>query len=220
MNRTQQSDVIQQTGTDVHVRGHGKNFKPLVAAGSWTICGFTYGKSQCACCGRPIWRVLKLQNQSHDVSKSFPEQIDIGIVCGPKVFTESCIGFYDDPAREWERQHQSWKDFINYTILCVKHDAMWKLVPTELRQAVDTFLQEGYKSQATSGGWWLVKDGKKRYLKSQRQVDVIPEPRVLFAASRGVLYAAKRQGIVPQHWELTCDWHTGEFTLNKDNIVT
>lgn len=216
MKKTQKSDVIS-SGMDTHVRGHGKNFEPLVAAGSWTICGFTYGtKAKCACCGRPIVHVLKLKNESHDVSGDFPEVIEIGVVCGPKVFTESCVGFYDDPSREWERQHQAWKDYINYVVLCVKHEAMWKLIPEELRAKVDVFLQEGYKVQAHSGGWHMVKDAKKRYLKSQRQVDAIPEPRVLYAASRSVMYSAQRQSLVPETWKLACDWNTGAFSIDKN----
>jgi hypothetical protein len=223
MKSTQQSDVLEAASRDVHVRGHGKNFQPLIAAGSWTICGFHYGRSlvgptaaRCACCGRPIYHVLHLKNESHDVSSSFPETIEIGMTCGPKVFLESCVGFYSDPSREWERQHRAWKDYINYVVLCVKHEALWKLIPDELRTGIDNFLQEGYKAQEHSGGWWMVKDAKKRFLRCQRIPDIVPEPRVLYAASRGLMYATKRQNLIPVHWELKCDWHDGAFTLAKE----
>ena len=220
MKKTQQTDVLELASRDVHVKGHGKNFKTLVAAGSWTISGFRYGKSKCACCGRPIVHTLQLKNESHDAGRSeFSETIEIGIICGPKVFTESCVGFYSDPEREWERQHAAWKDYINYIVLCVKHEKMWALVPVELRTAVDEFLQEGYKSQDHSGGWSMVKDAKKRYLKSQRVTDIIPNPRVLFAASRGLVYASKRQGLFPITWELKSDFETGTFSINKPNPV-
>jgi len=212
-HRYQAQDALNEAAHDKHFVGHGKNFKPLIAAGSWTICGFHYGKSKCACCGRPITRVLHLKNQSHDVSTSFPEIIEIGIVCGPKVFMESCIGFYTDPEREWERQHQAWKDFINYTILCVKHEKMWKLIPDDLRNKVDEFLSEGYKAQDHSGGWSMCKEAKKCYLRSQRVPDVIPAPRTLFAASRSLMYAAKRQNLIPQTMQLECDWSDGKFSL-------
>jgi len=216
---TQQSDVLETAAKGTHVKGHGKNFQPLIAAGSWTISGFHYGRSKCACCGRPIYRVLHLKNESHDISSNFDETIHIGIVCGPKVFIESCVGFYDDPGREWERQHRAWKDYINYIVLCVKHEAMWKLIPEDLRTKIDEFLQEGYKAQEHSGGWWMVKDAKKRYLRSQKQMDVIPSPRALFAASRGLIYTARRQELIPQEWDLKCDWTTGVFSLVKEVTV-
>ena len=216
MKNTQQADVLKKASEDFHVKGYGKNFKPLIAAGSWTICGFHYGRTKCGCCGRPIHYILELKNESHDVSTSFPEKIDIGMVCGPKVFMESCVGFYNDPEREWERQHRAWKDYINYIIICVKHEALWKLVPDELRNGIDEFLQEGYKTQEHSGGWSMVKDAKKSFLKCQRIPDQIPEPRVLFAASRSMVYAAKRQNLIPQHWDLKCDRTSGRFELSKE----
>ncbi len=217
MKKTQQHDALEAAANDQHVKSKGKNFQPLIEAGSWTISGFFYGRSKCACCGRPITRTLQLKNESHDVNSSFTQVIDVGIVCGPKVFIESCVGFYSDPAREWERQHKAWKDYINYIILCVKHEKMWSLIPTELRQKIDNFLQEGYKTQAHSGGWWMVKDAKKRYLKSQKQVDVIPRPDMLTLASRGLIIAARRQGLITGDVILKCDSQTGEFTLDEKN---
>lgn len=117
-----QVDVIEVAARGTRVNGHGKNFKSLIAAGSWVISGFRYGQARCACCGRPILHVLSLTNKSHEVSHSFPEKIEVGIICGPKIFVQSCVGFYEDPEREWDRQHRSWKDFIDYTVLCVKHE--------------------------------------------------------------------------------------------------
>jgi len=143
-------DIIATAANDKHVKGYGKNFQPLIEAGSWTICGFTYGKSKCECCGRPINRVLHLKNESHDVSASFPETIEIGIVCGPKVFVESCVGFYSDPAREWERQHRAWKDYIDYVILCARHDKLWRLLPEQLRSAIDNFCRRATSSRNTA----------------------------------------------------------------------
>lgn len=212
MKNTYQSDVIQDTA---HVRGHGKNFKPLVAAGSWTICGFTYGRSKCACCGRPIVHVLHLKNESHDANNGFPETIHVGIVCGPKVFTESCVGFYDDPSREWERQHRAWKEYITYVVLCVKHDALWGLVPVELRDPVDAFLQAGQAGQDHSGAWWMVRDAKKRFLRCQRQAHVMPKPNVLYAASRSLVYAAKKNSLLTQACDLKCDWDTGRLWIQE-----
>lgn len=213
MKRTQHSDVLKTAAEGAHVKGYGKNFKPLIAAGSWVISGFHYGRSKCGCCGRPIRHVLELKNESHDVSSNFPERIDIGIVCGPKVFIESCVGFYEDPEREWERQHQAWKDFINYTILCVKHEKLWSLVPEEFRAKIDEFLKEGYKKQEHSGGWWMVKDAKKRFLKCQKNPDIVPNPRILFAASRGLVYTSRRQNVIPNTSDLKCNYDTGEFSF-------
>jgi len=221
---TQQSDVIEQASDGRHVRAYGKNFKPLIAAGSWTISGFHYGKSKCACCGRPIRHVLHLKNESHADSVKvgntdakgtpFTEEIEIGIVCGPKVFTESCVGFYADPTREWERQIRTWKDYINYIVLCVKNEDIWKVVPEELRVAVDQYLQEGYQREEHTGPWWIVKDAKKRYLKIRRPPGVMVQPQVLYYAARTLVYAAKRLKLIPVHWMLNPD-----MTLMKGEPV-
>lgn len=212
---TQQADVIEQASDGYHVKAYGKNFKPLIAAGSWTISGFHYGRSKCACCGRPIYHVLHLKNESHEDSvkvgntdskgQAFPETIEIGIVCGPKVFTESCIGFYDDPTREWERQIRSWKDYINYVVLCVKNTDTWARVPEQLRNAVDQFLEEGYKKEDHTGPWWIVKDAKKKFLKIKRPPGVMPEARVLYSYARTLVYAAKRLELIPVNLRLEPD---------------
>lgn len=202
MKKFQHVDVLDAAAKDKHVKGHGKNFKPLIAAGSWTISGFHYGRSKCACCGRPILHVLHLKNESHRHDSQFAETIEIGIVCGPKVFVESCVGFYSDPEKEWERQHQAWKDYINYIVLCVKHEKLWKLIPEGLRLPIDEFLQEGYKAQEHSGGWWMAKDAKKRFLKSQKSLDAFPNSRILYMASRSLLTTAKRQKLIPDTWDL------------------
>ena len=219
--QTQQTDVIERASDDRHVKAYGKNFKPLIAAGSWIICGFHYGKSKCACCGRPIRHVLHLKNESHEDSakvgnvdaggQPFPEEIEIGIVCGPKVFTESCVGFYADPEREWERQIKAWKDYINYIVLCVKNEDTWKRVPEELRVAVDQYLQEGYQREEHTGPWWIVKDAKKRFLKIKRPPGVMPEARVLYYHARTLVHAAKRLKLIPLHWELNAN-----MTLEKE----
>ena len=139
------------------------------------------------------------------------------MTCGPKVFTESCVGFYSDPEREWDRQHKAWKDYIGYVILCVKHEKLWNHVPEEFRTKVDEFLSEGYKAQEHSGGWWMAKDAKKRFLRCQKNSDRLPEPRVLFAASRSLVSVAKKLSLIPTHWELQCDWATGAFHISKEH---
>jgi len=217
-----QRDVLAAAASDTHVRGHGKNFKPLIAAGSWIIDGFHYGKSKCACCGRPILHVLHLKNESHNSSSGFDEVIEIGIVCGPKVFMESCVGFYSDPAREWDRQHKAWKDFISYILICVKHEKLWQLVPAEFRSIVDAYLKDGYEKQDHTGGWWMVKDAKKRFLKSQKNPDLVPRPMTLYSASRSLVYAARRQGLVSLDCDLLCDRESGTLTFVQasDNAST
>lgn len=214
MQEKQQADVIAAAAHGNHVKGHGKNFKPLIAAGSWTISGFHYGRSKCACCGRPILHVLELKNESHKVDSGFPEIIEVGIVCGPKVFMESCVGFYEDPEREWDRQHRAWKDFINYVVMCVKHEKLWQLIPEQLRQGVDDFLKSGYEKQDHTGGWWMAKDAKKHFLKCQRTLDAIPNPRILWSASRSLQYVAHRQGLLAAEQELLCDRETGQFSIS------
>ena len=199
---TTQADVIERASDDKHFKAYGKNFKPLIAAGSWVISGFYYGSSKCGCCGRPIRHVLQLKNESHDVSKAFPEVIDIGIVCGPKVFLESCVGFYTDPEREWERQHRAWKDYINYVVLCVKNQDIWQRVPEEIRGAVDKYLEEGYKAAQHTGPWTLLKDAKKKYLKLHRTPGLMPIPWVMYSKTRTLIYAAKRLQLIPLGWRI------------------
>lgn len=218
MRRSERSNVIERASDDKHVKGYGKNFKPLVSSGSWEISGFHYGKSKCACCGRPIQHVLHLKNSSHadavatNPNYPFVEEIEIGIVCGPKVFTESCVGFYSDPSREWERQIKAWKDYINYVILCVKNEDIWQRVPEELRVVIDEFLAEGYKNDDTSSRWWLVKDAKKKYLKTKRSVATMPDARLLYWQAQTLVYAAKRLKLIPLEWSLKED-----MTLNKSD---
>ena len=219
MKKREQEDVLGMATRGLHVQGRGRNFRPLVGAGSWEISGFHYGRSKCACCGRPISHVLHLKNASHsdaaklDPAYPFPETIEIGIVCGPKVFTESCIGFYDDPSREWERQLRSWKDFISYTILCVKNADLWAMVPEGLRMAVDAFLKDGYERQEHSGGFWQVKDGKKRYLRTRQRVGQMPRPWERVSALGVLLAAAKRNALVSVTARLQCDPVDGTVTL-------
>ncbi len=212
MKTTQQSDVIERASDDRHLKAYGKNFKPLIAAGSWVISGFHYGSSRCACCGRPIRHVLHLKNESYaDATKldlvdangaPFPEEIEIGIVCGPKVFTESCVGFYSDPEREWERQIKAWKDYINYVVLCVKNADVWKRMPEEIRGPVDKYLEEGYKVAEHSGSWWILKDAKKKYLKVDRPPGLMPVAWKLVSRARTLVYAAKRLKLMPLNWHI------------------
>jgi hypothetical protein len=213
-------DALQQHDGQ-KVRAYGKNFKSLVGAGSWEISGFHYGHSRCACCGRPISRVLHLKNQAHDaISKAdpnylFTEEVDIGIVCGPRVFIESCAGFYDDPNREWERQWRVWKGYVDYVILCVQNKDLWDALPTDLRTPVDQYLEEGYKSADHSGPWWILRDAKRRYLRTKRaKTGELPDLRALYYNARGVVYGAKRLQLIPLQWELT-----NELKLNTHEEV-
>lgn len=209
------SDALDRANADQHVVSHGKNFKPLVAAGSWKISGFKYGYAKCACCGRPIRHLLQLKNDAHDAAKStiadynFPETINIGIVCGPKVFTESCVAFYTDPNREWDRQLKSWKGYIDYVVLCVKNEDLWARVPSELRVPVDDYLQRGGPEEHTaadhSGNWWLLRDAKKRFLKIKRPRNTLPQVYTMFMYARSMERVAQRLQLV-----------TGTGHLNND----
>jgi len=111
---------------------------------------------------------------------------------------ESCIGFYEDPAREWDRQRRAWRDYINYIILCVRHERMWSTVPAGLREPVDAFLKEGYLQQGHSGGWWMVRDAKRVLFRAQRHPDAMPPTGAILGASRALVHAARRQGLVTQ----------------------
>jgi hypothetical protein len=185
-------------------KGHGKNFQPLVAAGAWEISGFQYGRSKCACCGRPIVRVLKLKNQCHeaalerDPTYSFPEEIDIGIVCGPKVFGESCLGFYDDTAAEWKRQYRMWREYINFVMLHVQNKDLWEMLPASVRDAIDEYLDTGgFKpgEEPTTASWWRIRDAKKKYLKTKRN-EKVPVFSYLTYNARVLLNVAQRLCIV------------------------
>lgn len=202
-------DVLDDAESQ-HIVGHGKNFKSLVAAGSWVISGFTYGSSHCACCGRPISRILKLKNLSHEAVKqndagyAFPEQIEIGIVCGPKVFQESCVGFYDDPAREWERQHKLWKTYIKYVMACAKNKDIWECVPEQLRTCVDAYLDTDLSNDPHSGNWWLVRDAKRLLLeRTRRDADKKPIMWDLSSRCRNLLRKAVFVGAASKEWILT-----------------
>lgn len=208
---TEALDILRQHDGQ-KVRAYGKNFKSLVGAGSWEIVGFHYGSQRCGCCGRPITRVLELKNQAHeaiskaDPSYAFTEVVGIGMTCGPRVFIESCAGFYEDPNREWERQWQVWKGYVDYVILCSQGKDLWAALPEELRLVVDAYLEEGYKSADHSGPWWILRDAKKRYLKTRRaKTNELPDLRVLWYSARQVIYGAKRLKLIPQAWELLQD---------------
>jgi hypothetical protein len=193
--------------------GHGKNFDALIAAGAWVISGFNYGSAKCACCGRPIVRVLRLKNTSHDAALSrdpaypFPEEIGIGIICGPKVFKESCAGFYTDPEREWERQHKVWKTYIKYVIACTLNGDVWERVPAELKTRVDDYLESGGTvKDPHSGNWWVVRDSKRLLLeRTRRNPDREPIKWDLVNRSTKLLSAAKTVGVAPAEWVVTED---------------
>jgi hypothetical protein len=158
-------------GATGNVKRYGKNFESLVVAGAWTIVGFSYKHSKCSCCGRPIVRTLVLENQAHDAAVKlnadykFSQRIDIGLVCGPRVFEESCTGFYSDPAREWERQWKIWQDFIKHAIFCAKMKEVWALVPQAVAEPFDEMIVQMYNVDGNTGSWWMLRDGKERLIK-------------------------------------------------------
>jgi hypothetical protein len=203
---------VHEKNIGQHETGHGKNYDALIAAGSWVISGFNYGSSKCACCGRPIVRILKLKNTSHDFASSkdpnyaFPEEIGIGVVCGPKVFKESCAGFYENPSREWERQHAVWKTYIKYVIACTLHKETWEATPVELRSKIDDYLEEGGKGDPHSGKWWVVRDAKRILLERVR-IDENKQPNLRDLRWRlgQLIWAAKSVEIIPRSWSLNKD---------------
>ena len=194
------------------MNGHGKNFEALVASGAWVIHGFIYGSSRCGCCGRPIARILKLKNLSHEAACShdpeykFPEIIEIGVVCGPKVFQESCVGFYDNPAREWERQYQLWKTYIKYVLACQFHGHVWEHVPAQLTTAVDAYLMQDLTNEPHSGNWWMLRDAK-RLLLERTKCDAEEKPIrwSLAYRIRDLMACARRLNVIPREWRLTSE---------------
>lgn len=205
----EQLDVVDNFGTE-HSVGHGKNFASLVAFGSWVISGFTYGSSRCACCGRPIVRVLKLKNMSYEASKerypdyNFPEEIEIGVVCGPKVFKESCIGFYTEPEREWERQYTVWKNYIKYVLACTKNHEVWEAVPQQLRIKIDEFLASDQSEKVHCGDWSIVRDSKRLLLeRTKRDQEKKPLTWDLHRRSVKLMIRANSAGVIPETWTLT-----------------
>ena len=209
-NRMQTTlDAITNDQKPAKVSRYGKNFESLVGSGAWTISNFVYRGSKCSCCGRPICRVLVLKNQAHEAIKSrdpnypFPEEVDIGIVCGPRVFTESCAGFYEDPKREWERQWKVWKHFINYVMMCVQGKDLWQQLPVALTKPVDEFLEEGYKEEKHSGNWWMVRDAKSAFFKARHKAsDPMPTTQRLLVFSSQLVYVAKRMKFLDQNVKL------------------
>jgi hypothetical protein len=208
-------------------KGHGKNFKPLIAAGAWEICGFTYGKSKCGCCGRPISRILKLKNTTHqaavqrDLNYTFSEIIDIGVVCGPIVFMTSCIGFYNDPESEWKRTWAVWKSYCEFVMLCVQNADLWDNLPAEFKGEIDHYLEVGWKGEATTSKWMRVRDAKKKLLRtrrwktnvtsdfSNRKVDKLS----YYYNLRTLLQVVRTLSVVDSCWTVTKD-------SNGDSTVT
>lgn len=180
----------------------------LVPAGRWSLEGVTYGRDKCTCCGRPIRYLYHLRNEDHkakarnDPGYQHPEEILIGMVCGPKVFAESCEGFYEDPEREWNRQYAAYKDYVNYIILNVRNKDVWELLPIELRKPIDDFLEFGYQKEAHSGPWWRMRDAKRRVLKSSRDLDGKPYARGMYSRVFGMVRVAKHLGIIPDAWSV------------------
>lgn len=197
MKQTQVHDVLDIDG--VKIKKYGKNFRSLVCAGAWVINDFKYGRDVCACCGRPITRLLKLKNTSHDGSeKQFEEVVTIGTTCGPKVFIESCKSFYDDPEKEWERQYKSWKGYIEYVTLCSRNHDVWTSVDENFTNRIDEILDDGYRTGNFTKTWWILHDRKMKLLKSSKKYkDGIGEiiERNLQYYANVLLQSAKRCGI-------------------------
>ncbi len=180
----------------------------LVPAGRWQLKGFTYGRARCTCCGRPITNLYHLINQDHkaklysDPTYSHLKEIVIGCVCGPKVFKESCEGFYDDPDREWNRQHAAFKDYINYILLNVRNKDLWTLLPDELCKPIDNFLEFGYKKEKHSGPWWRIRDVKRKVLNGKRDRNKKPIVRNLLPRVQRMIIVAKHLEIIPEEWNV------------------
>ena len=183
----------------------------LVPAGRWKLITFKYGRGQCMCCGRTIWRNLYLQNLDHeakvkrDPDYKFPETITIGCVCGPDLFKRSCIGFYENPEMEWARQYAVYADYIKYVILCAKSADIWNMVPADLRGVVDSFLDGKWKEKhdgANTGPWWRIRDAKRRILAVDR--DSENRPRLYQFRDRIISLeaAAKKMQLIPEDYVL------------------
>lgn len=208
-------EKIIESPSDAKVRGYGKNFKPLVESGRWMISNFKYGKGKCQCCGRPISRLLYLKNDVHEQAKendpnyAFPEEIMIGIVCGPKVFAESTRQFYREPEAEWKRQFSAWRDFINFVMLCVQNKDIWdEVVPEDLRHTIDHYLEVDWKPGAeTTANWWRVRDVKKRVLRTKRDGNKVPRAEYLRYNIATMIRTAQVLAIIPFDWNAK---------LNKD----
>lgn len=208
VQRTECEDTINKINVEVH--GHGKNFKPLVESGEWEISGFHYGHDKCRCCGRPISRVLHLKNRSHQAARdhiegyAFPEEINIGIVCGPKVFQSSCAGFYKDAGKEWARQWQMWSQYVGFVMLCVQNRDIWdEVVPEDLRRVIDHYLEVDWKPGAeTTANWWRIRDVKKRVLRTKRSSDRVPRAEYLRYNIATMIRTAQALAIVPFDWNV------------------
>lgn len=198
----------------------------LIPAGRWKIDGFCCRQTRCMCCGRPIRYVLLLKNEDHlekikiDPSYSHPEIIDIGRTCGPQVFQESTKGFYEDPEREWNRQYAIFKDFIEYIVLCTRNADIWQTLPIEIRCEVDNYLETGHEKADHTGGWWMLRDAKKRYLRSKRKGNELPVLRILWYNAHSVVYSLKRLNLIPQSWTLTSQMELVKSTTKESaNVV-
>jgi hypothetical protein len=195
--------------------GKGKNFHKIVDAGAWVIAGFSYRMSKCTCCERKIVRVLKLKNLSHGSEKAkdaaYGEYIDVGLQCGPKVFNESCAGFYEDPAREWERQFQVWKQYITYVILCAKSQDIWNMVPSDLRERVDGFLEGKWKEKhdgLNTGPWWRIRDAKRKVISIDRDGNNVPRFFQFNSRLTTLVAAAQKMQIIDADYVVgeTLEW--------------
>lgn len=216
-------DVASSVKEDHKVNGHGKNFKPLVAAGAWEISGFHYGKSKCACCGRPITRVLHLKNTAHeaalerDVEYPFSEEIHIGVVCGPKVFLDSCVTFYTDPEKEWLRQWSVWKQYVSFIMLCVQNKDIWNAVPEPLRKVVDHYLEVGWQGESTTGNWWKIRDAKKKILRTKRDSHNRPYVNYLHRNIKVMTSIASYLRLISGVWTVT--YNSTGLEVRQDGMI-
>ena len=197
------------------------NREVLIGAGRWKITNFRRKSGcKCMCCGRPIVNVLELTNEDHegkcqsDPSWAWPAAIDIGTVCGPRVFSESTVGFYDNPHQEWNRQWHLWKDFVNTMIFFDLHRQQWdERVPPELGKRVEGFITGGFLAGSANGDWWRVVYSVKGYMNTitpfknkWTKTVTPPNPRYVDHNSNNLLYTLAKAGLIAQgEWVYTRD---------------
>lgn len=153
---------------------HGK--KNMIAAGKWSIVGFYVSRAlkRCDCCDRIIRYVFQLENAittAKDGAAAIPERTEVGIICGPRIFEESCKSFYEDPAKEWMRQFDRWANLVKYAILNSQNADAWAAVDVDLRATTDAIidrLHDPKTPQETANRLVRVRDAKLHVLRTRR----------------------------------------------------
>jgi len=65
----------------------------------------------------------------------------------------------------------------------------------------------------------MIRDSKKRFLRCQTNVDVIPHPTILYGYTRNLIHSARRQDLISRDCDLRCDRETGTFDLISLNCT-